>query len=198
MKVIDKFAEAIKKNIRNSNLSLLIIIFIFLFILPFMQPVMYRIFFEVFFLGIFVAAALTSGKLFKKILFITLTISTIEFVSYLLSMKYLLMISRFTSFLFLILITIMLIRDVAKSKRVTLLVLLQAVNGYLLLGIAFSLIVVFIELINPGAFQLGTTSTDKIEFINVSYYTFITMTTLGYGDGSWSDCVSVFYKAAEH
>ncbi len=179
---IDNQAETIRNNIKNSNISLLVLLVIFLFILPFMPAPVYKVLFEVFYLAIFIIASISTGKYFKKILAWTVTLLFIEIVSLIFKLPYLLLLSRAASFAFLILITLLIIINIARSGKVNLLVLLEAVNAYLLLGIAFSFIVMFIMLISPDAFNVGIIVNDKIQFIDITYYTFTTMTTLGYGD----------------
>jgi hypothetical protein len=182
MQIIDKIVDFLDKNVKNTNLSLLSLIFVFLFVLPFFPEQIYKIFFEILIMGIFVLASLSAGKHLKRLFTAAAVIITIEVLSLILNMSYLFAISRIVTFSFLIWITFQLIFNVAQSKKVSILVLLEAINGYLLIGIAFSIIIVFIELISPGAFAIGANEYNKYEFINVAYYTFTTLTTLGYGD----------------
>jgi voltage-gated potassium channel Kch len=63
-------------------------------------------------------------------------------------------------------------------------VILQSINGYLLLGIMFSLIVAVIMFYNPDAFKFpeDMSVVDKNNFNNYLYFSLVTMSTLGYGD----------------
>jgi len=77
-------------------------------------------------------------------------------------------------------IIVMLIIRVAKSKRVGILEFLEAVNIYLLLGIAASILFGALYRMKPEAFSIPAGEfSSQADFI---YFSFVTMTTLGYGD----------------
>ena len=75
-----------------------------------------------------------------------------------------------------------LIMQIARQKRVDSRIITGALNAYLLLGLAFSLLVALIDVLDPGAISFvhdierGSILSDHI------YYAFVTMTTVGYGD----------------
>nr|WP_319401936.1 potassium channel family protein [uncultured Carboxylicivirga sp.] len=71
------------------------------------------------------------------------------------------------------------IGQVSKRKEVTQLIIIEAINGYLLLGIAFGILIDFVSGWFPGAFNFVP---GDINFFDPFYYSFITMSTLGYGD----------------
>ena len=56
-----------------------------------------------------------------------------------------------------------------------------AVCYYLLVGINWGFIYQLIELTGPGSFQFGQTGSENVTF-DLLYFSFVTMTTLGYGD----------------
>lgn len=58
--------------------------------------------------------------------------------------------------------------------------LLTAINFYLLTGITFSYIYLLVNLFTPGAFDLA--SQDISDWPDYLYFSFVTLTTLGYGD----------------
>jgi hypothetical protein len=66
-----------------------------------------------------------------------------------------------------------------KQKDVEIHSLLEAINGYLLLGILFSSIAVLFNNFSPGSFQSAQGHPKNNDLI---YYTLITLTTTGYGD----------------
>ena len=67
--------------------------------------------------------------------------------------------------------------NMMRQSSVTFFTLLQAVNGYLLMGIMFISLVVFCEHTFPGSYLLKGE-----ESIDLVYYTLVTLTTVGYGD----------------
>ena len=79
-----------------------------------------------------------------------------------------------------------LIMQVATAEKVGGRVILESVNGYLLMGLVFSIIVAMIIKIDPGAINFpaanNLTAEDPIRFSDCLYYTFISITTMGYGD----------------
>jgi hypothetical protein len=84
------------------------------------------------------------------------------------------------STLFFIIIIVLLIFRIAQSKRVNILEFLESINVYLLLGIAGSVLFGWLYNMKPEAFIASTGEfSSQADFI---YFSFVTMTTLGYGD----------------
>ena len=86
--------------------------------------------------------------------------------------------------LFLFFVCGMLLRDIVlRSETVTGDLILGAVNVYLMIGIGFAFIYGLIEILQPGSFtgleELASTPDRVLYFL---YFSFITMSTLGYGD----------------
>jgi len=86
--------------------------------------------------------------------------------------------------LFLFWVCGMLLSDIVlRSHTVTAELLLGAVNVYLMIGVGFAFIYGLIELFQPGSFtgleELASTPDRMLYFL---YFSFITMSTLGYGD----------------
>jgi len=94
--------------------------------------------------------------------------------------------SFLTNILFFDLIVVLLILQIASSKTVTLQVILESINAYLMLGLSFSILIALVCVIDPGAFSfkhLATRAESNISyFSDYTYYGFVTLTTLGYGD----------------
>lgn len=77
-------------------------------------------------------------------------------------------------------ITICTLVLVSKSQRVTLDTILGAISGYLAIAITWAMLFYYLELVEPGSFNLpkGTQPTPDI-FI---YFSHITISSVGYGD----------------
>ncbi len=89
-----------------------------------------------------------------------------------------------------------LVSRLSREKRVTTDVLTGALSGYILLGLTSALVMALLESILPGSFSgLSPESTEgggsalvtgrsieEVRFINIAYFAFVTLTTLGYGD----------------
>jgi hypothetical protein len=92
--------------------------------------------------------------------------------------------------LFFILMSITILSTIMKAKRVTTETIYASICVYLLLGIIWTMLFSVIEIIEPGSFLSGGAPVidfhgDLVKrnvFANFIYYSFVTLTTLGYGD----------------
>lgn len=76
-----------------------------------------------------------------------------------------------------------LIRQTVREKRVTQMVIVDSISGYLLLGVIYVIIVKLIYQLNPGSYRFPDTGDiSASRYVDVIYYTFVTYTTTGYGD----------------
>jgi hypothetical protein len=77
---------------------------------------------------------------------------------------------------------------IMKVKKVTTDTIFGAICAYLLLGITWTMVFSLIETLHPGSFlggELVTTAADEVLVTDPGffiYYSFVTLTTLGYGD----------------
>jgi voltage-gated potassium channel len=87
-----------------------------------------------------------------------------------------------------IVIAIWLVKQAASSKTVTRIVILESVNGYLMIGMFYSIIIALVMLLNPEAYNfhilLKNSSENEIltNFNEYLYYGFNAFTTVTYGD----------------
>jgi len=78
--------------------------------------------------------------------------------------------------------------DVMISKQVTGDTIAGSICAYLLLGLVWAMIYELIELLSPGSFNIpgdlvtAEGSGHSVGFLSFAYFSFTTMTTLGYGD----------------
>lgn len=89
-----------------------------------------------------------------------------------------------SSALFLIWVCGLLLYDIVlRSHTVTLEVLLGAINVYLMIGVVFAFVYALIEHLQPGSFTgLGELVNIPDRMLYYLYFSYITMSTLGYGD----------------
>jgi hypothetical protein len=73
---------------------------------------------------------------------------------------------------------------VARNRRVTPDELAGAVGAYILIGLFFSMLFLWIELLQPGSFHISTQTNPNslIDYSDFVLFSFATLTTLGYGD----------------
>ena len=68
-----------------------------------------------------------------------------------------------------------------KSEKVTSDVIFAAIVVYLLVGITWGIVFRSMEIVQPGSFSIGE-GLEQHQRIAFTYYSFVTLTTLGYGD----------------
>lgn len=87
--------------------------------------------------------------------------------------------------------TVILITQIARSKEVNVNVILETISAYLLIGVMFTLTNTLIGVLNHDAFLIKNNAADFI------YYSFITLTTTGFGDitpqSDFAKMASVFF-----
>ena len=119
----------------------------------------------------------------KRMVTIAFILAIIEWVVSLLDLIYLTALSRLLIIFFFAFVVMMLILQIARTKAVSLQVILSSINGYLLLGLVFSLILWIIHKVQPEAFNFSEIMDSTIiRTSDYIYYGFVTFTTLGYGD----------------
>lgn len=89
-------------------------------------------------------------------------------------------VSEGSTALFFVLLLVKIGAYIRTERKVTLDVIFAAVSAYLMLGLIFAEVCRFLEELRPGSFRLAEPGfQDSWEFL---YYSFVTLTTLGYGD----------------
>lgn len=78
-------------------------------------------------------------------------------------------------------VTFYLVRFMRKSAKVDVNVIITAINIYLLMGIISGSLAFFFYKILPGAYNFPPYITEP-NFVTFNYYSFVTMSTVGYGD----------------
>jgi hypothetical protein len=92
-----------------------------------------------------------------------------------------------TTFLFLTAIVILMIRHIARSRKVTATIILSSINGYLLLGVLSAVLLAISDVVHRYIFSSGSQAIlfpgeTVPQFNDYLYFSFVTLTTLGYGD----------------
>lgn len=89
-------------------------------------------------------------------------------------------VSKMLNFIFFSAIVVSLIRQISSAKEVTKRVILEAVNGYLLLGLVFTFLIGLMIQFDPMAFNFSSAEDGNLH--DSMYFGFVTFATLGYGD----------------
>jgi len=168
-------------EIQVGNILLLIFTFALIFLIPLFPESIQRTSNKILFSLIFFFSILAlKGKIKKRMLVIALIAFITEWIAEIFNMKILYYISTFINVIFFQIIVIRLIVQIARSKNVNAGVILESVNAYLLFGLMFTMLVTILHLYDIEAFSFIEGET--IDFQHYIYYTFVTFSTLGYGD----------------
>ena len=98
---------------------------------------------------------------------------------------------RLTDFLaffcFNVFIAVFMIRHIFRSKKVTGTIIINSVNGYLLIGVLGAVMLAMTEIVQKFFFRTGAVAINfagkaAVGFHDYLYFSFVTLTTLGYGD----------------
>jgi len=76
--------------------------------------------------------------------------------------------------------SVIIVYNLFREKKVTFEVISGAICGYFLIGLTWAFVFSVLENFNPGSFQLPEGQGATIS--HFAYYSFVTLTTLGYGD----------------
>jgi hypothetical protein len=71
---------------------------------------------------------------------------------------------------------------VLRAPRVDAEVLCASISAYLLIGLAWAFAYAFLGVITPDAFAFSTPPPHKMQGFNAFYFSFVTLSTVGYGD----------------
>lgn len=169
-----------------SNSFLLLLVVFTIFFVPIFPIEWHRIIYSVCFTFIFLLSALALSKYRTKIFKLAVLVVLIEWLSILFYLSIITTVSFLANIIFFILLVVLFIGQIVKSKTVTPQVIMESINGYLLLGMSFSILIGLVCSIDPSSFSFkhlsGQTSQSFAYFSNYIYYGFVTLTTLGYGD----------------
>jgi len=114
-----------------------------------------------------------------SLMIIGLVLSTINIF---IESKTLVIVDLFNTLLFCILSMIIAMRHILFGGSITVNKLVGSICIYMLLGIVWALLYEFLSIIDPGAFKGLSLNSDSRDSWNYIYYSFVTLTTLGYGD----------------
>jgi len=178
-----------QNKLARNNIILLICLLIIVFLYPLLfvhsRLILKIIFTAIILSGIF---SLEFRKRTRHIL-ITFGIVTIflNWLSFFIINDWLIITMYFSFFCFNLFITVFMIRHIAKSKNVTLTILINSINCYLFIGVLGAVLLANEEILRKIGFHLDA---EGINFAGSGaqgihdylYFSFVTMTTLGYGD----------------
>jgi hypothetical protein len=180
------FKNVSGKFLTASNSLLLLLVILTIFILPFFPIEWHKLLYSICFTFIFLLSALALSKDRSKVFNVAIAVVIIEWLSELLNLSILNTVSFLANILFFDLLVILFILQIARAKTVTPQVIMESINGYLMLGMSFSILIALVCVIDPNAFSfkhLSESMDPSLSYVsNYIYFGFVTLTTLGYGD----------------
>jgi voltage-gated potassium channel len=178
-----------KTNLRSAlrwNSVLVVAVLISAFIIPVLPPSWGRVPAWIGFNLIFLSGILSLEKRKMYLFYLALTALAVGWVSALLDLKLIADVSRGLNVLFFFLVVFSLIRQIATARIVTAKVILEAISGYILLGILFAVVIAGIIQRDPGSFNISIQGAGAEAGASIlgqaMYFSFVTLATLGYGD----------------
>ncbi len=134
-------------------------------------------------------AAIYAADVGKKQLFVALGLAGFAFcgiwyVVFIEPRYYLAMISVISQLAFNVYVIALIIVSLFRTKRVTSNTIYGAAAVYLLIGFSFAILYIFIESFWSGSFYIDAAHNPdgQLDFTDFVYFSFTTLTTLGYGD----------------
>jgi hypothetical protein len=168
------------------NYSLLFLLLLLVFVVPVFPDSWHNWLYNALFTLMYFSTALTIEK-YRKILFSAAVIIVVMLWMFtLLDLQTLNALSKLLAVVYFCFIVVNFIIMIAHSKEVDAMVILKSINGYLLLGVMFALIIIVVMFYNPDAISFPEPTSMHGENMNnfgdYMYYVIITMATVGYGD----------------
>ena len=130
--------------------------------------------------GIFFAAVISISDRHIKYLYFAVILTVFTWVSTYLKLDFILHITSFITIVFLIYIIVISVIRISRSKEVGSLEFLRSVNIYFLIGIVGAIVFRTLYVTNPDSINIA--NQDVLASTDLVYFSFETITTLGYGD----------------
>ncbi|MFH1878793.1 MAG: potassium channel family protein [Candidatus Omnitrophota bacterium] len=168
---------------------LLICLFFILFVYPFVEQSVLSGKILVFFFTLVLASATFAVSTYKRVNFVValalaVPTSILIWADELLDNQVVEILSFSFMMVFSFFAVICIVSHIMSAKKVTRDILAGGVSAYLLIGISWGMLYALLECVHPGSFVINSAlesgALDKWSTFN--YYSFTTLTTLGYGD----------------
>ena len=172
--------KSIQVNRSIIQIVLLCLLLFLIFVIPVLPQNWLKTLFGITYSLIFFTSILALNKYREKILPVAALAFVVMWVSELLNMRVLEILSNSVVILFFIIIVIRLLVQIAGSKKVDEVVILESISGYLLIGVLFSFLFAMVITKMPASVEFPGTNDPSMA--DIIYFSFVTMSTLGYGD----------------
>ena len=152
---------------------------------------------------IFFGAVLISGlwavsqkrRVFLVALLMAIPAVVLGWVPHFVELPLLWILSRVFLAIFFVVMVVFLLSHIRRAKEVTADLIMGAASTYFLMGFLWAFIFFFIETVSPGSFRLEGSPADMES--QLIYYSFVTLTTVGYGDVTAASMIARSYSVLE-
>jgi hypothetical protein len=188
-----------QKELTRNNIILLICLLLIIFFYPALSTQRLLIG-DIIFTAIILSGtySLNFAKRTRNILIVSGAVPIIlTWLHYFFVYDLLKLVSFLSFFCFNLFITVFMVRHIARSQQVTLTLIINSINGYLLIGLLGAVLLAMTEIVRKFFFHINAGAINfagdtVAEFHDYLYFSFVTLTTLGYGDIT---PISAFAKA---
>lgn len=166
-------------------LFLLIFLLVYFALIPFFENfVGFRFLLDIFFSAVLISAlyAVCQKKSYAIIgTTLAVPVFSLVWITHWVQAPSLTVLKSLFGILFLIYLIVIILKFIFNSQEVTRNVICAAIVVYLFLGLTWSFFYTIFETLQPGSFSMAQ-SQSKESLMDFAYYSFVTLTTLGYGD----------------
>ncbi len=174
------------KYLLLENYFLLSLVLILIFVVQLFPVRLHDFLFDIFFTLIYISVTFTIEKYRKPFMVTAVVLLFFLWISTPENLPALNVISKALSILFFCFVVGSFIMMISRSKEVNAKVILESINGYLLMGVMFTLLIALVMFLNPASFNfpdsLSEAGGSASNFSDYIYFSLVTMSTLGYGD----------------
>lgn len=165
-----------------SNWGLLSLLGFTIFVLPLLGSLFTFRIFEIFITLIVVASTFATSEEDKPKVIVQVLVAIIAiWITDVANFESIHYISSLWLVIFFLMRVFRFIAQLSQKENVSKIVIIEAINGYLLIGIGFGILVNMLSSQFDGAFNFSVNASAPQVYDSI-YYTFVSMTTLGYGD----------------
>jgi len=172
-------------EIRIGRFLFLLLSMVLMFILrPFLEAyvgisLLMEIFMTVILISGIYAVSEKKGTFYTAIIIVMLAV-ILRWLNHVLNLPSLTLVENMLDVIFLTFTTIVILIYLFREKEVGADVIMGGICVYLLMGLMWAFVFTILESVQPGSFQMPETLGPGLP--SFSYYSFVTITTLGYGD----------------
>jgi voltage-gated potassium channel len=169
-----------------ANNTLFIMVLLTIFFIPLLPLNFHRVAYNLMFTTILLIGTQLVSRRRKFMLILTITAVFMVWLTQVLDLVVINGISKGFNIVLFMIIVFDLVKQVSMAKDVSAKVILESINGYLMIGLVFSIMAGLFTVVNPASYNIVLSNPipfrQGLDIRNYVYYAFITLTTTGYGD----------------